>query len=414
MRCEADKIKNSNQVEMEINFIGQGLSKQGENSVGKLIMNTLADTSFDKFLCIVAFASKKGVNGLGKLIAANPNLKTSIYVGIDQQATSKEALEELLSLKAKVAVYYTNSPIIFHPKLYLFEGKEKCRIIVGSSNLTLQGLFRNIEASLVVDFEASDLKGKLLLQQIKTYYKDFLSNEDINIQALNQQLINDLYKAGVVPNEKQVRESYKKTSVRKVENESVIKEIKELFPAVKLSKVPTNFIKKILQNQKGKQESETITTPSIIPSPTTKGNLIWRKSKLPGSDVQYSSKGTNPTGSLRLTQAKWKVKGKVIDQTTYFRNTLWGKFVWGIIKEKPLVERTVIQFSVRILGEDKGVHTLEVRHKPSGVANQGNYTTSLSWGVVGNTIKNGNLKGKDLYLYAPSNGTREPFFIEIH
>ncbi|MEZ4886808.1 MAG: phospholipase D family protein [Chitinophagales bacterium] len=399
---------------MEINFIGQGLPDKPENSAGNVIMNTLKDTSFESFLCIVAFASKKGVGGLRKLMETNPNLKTTIYVGIDQQGTPKEALEELLSIRAKVAVYYTNSPIIFHPKLYLFEGKEKCRVIVGSSNLTVQGLFRNLEASLVVDFEVFDVKGRLLLQQIKSYYKDFLSGEDVNIQGLSHRLINNLYEAGIVPNEEKVKASYRKTPVVKSENQSIIKEIKELFPAVKLSKVPDNFVKKLLQKKKQKVVEEASKVVSVISSPINKGNLVWRKIKLPGSDVQYSREGTNPTGGLRLTQAKWQINGEVIDQTSYFRNTLWGKFEWGVIRAKPLVERAIIQFSIKINGEDKGIHTLEVRHKPSGVANQGNYTTSLSWGSVGDIIKNGNLKGKDLFLYAPSKGRKEPFFIEIH
>ena len=38
--------------------------------------------------------------------------------------------------------------------------------------------------------------------------------------------------------------------------------------------------------------------------------------------------GTAPTGGLRLTQAGWKVRGAVIDQTTYFRENVFSGSSW--------------------------------------------------------------------------------------
>ena len=156
------------------------------------------------------------------------------------------------------------------------------------------------------------------------------------------------------------------------------------------------------------QTEETIVQDEGEP----KGRLLWKKPKLPASDVLYEKTGTNPTGGLRFTQAHWEVMGVIIDQTTYFRG-LFKNFNWVVEKTDPFVETTHVLFNVIILDRNVGIHSLTIRHKPSGEASQGNYTTILSWGELGDLIRTSNLLGKDFYLYAPANGQKEPFYIEF-
>ena len=94
-----------------------------------------------------------------------------------------------------------------------------------------------------------------------------------------------------------------------------------------------------------------------------KGNLVWEK-QLNKSDILIAEGKTNPTGGLRLTQAKWIDEGRVIDQTKYFREKLFGSFEWTEIKQNPKVDVANILFNVTILGEEIGTHLLRVRHKP--------------------------------------------------
>jgi hypothetical protein len=164
---------------------------------------------------------------------------------------------------------------------------------------------------------------------------------------------------------------------------------------------------------------------AIIPPATTniapldpwavKGKLLWRKENLPKSDVlQAGRKGTNVTGCLRLVQAdNVGEDGKPIDQTTYFRDQIFKKLTWQIIKTTPYEEGAEIKCYLKIDGKDIGVQTLKLRHKPSGEAGQDNYTTSLSWGAVKDEITKYDLTGKTLYLYAPPTNQDEPFYIEI-
>jgi hypothetical protein len=142
-----------------------------------------------------------------------------------------------------------------------------------------------------------------------------------------------------------------------------------------------------------------------------RGPLVWRKPNLPASDVQRQ-KG-NPTYGLRLTQARFMVEGAKIDQTTYFRNTLFGGFHWTVIRQVPFKDSTRVRFDITILGQPYGIRQLEISNKPSGEAGQSNYTSILHWGELSTQIRDLNLVGRTFNLYAPEEGTTEPFFIEI-
>jgi hypothetical protein len=141
-----------------------------------------------------------------------------------------------------------------------------------------------------------------------------------------------------------------------------------------------------------------------------RGPVLWAK-KLAKSDAQ-SQKG-HPTGVVRLTQAKWEIDGKVINQITYFRRELFGAFPWTTIKVHPLVDAADVQFDITILGSSIGIHTLKVSDKPSGEAGQGNYTSSLHWGELADDIRRAKIAGRTLRLYGPPEGSIEPFFLDI-
>jgi hypothetical protein len=157
---------------------------------------------------------------------------------------------------------------------------------------------------------------------------------------------------------------------------------------------------------------ESRTPPSPPYAQSERGILLWMKSPLPASDVQRQA--GNVTGGLRLTQAGWKVGGDEIDHTTYFRQVAFGNEQWTVGIHPPTKrEVVIIRANVRILGHDYGLHHFTVSHKPSGEAGQRNYTTMLHWGDLASTIQNLNLTGRAFRLYAPPEGTSDPFAVEI-
>ena len=157
---------------MGLKFIGHGFTSESDQSVGNHLISLLAEKRFHSFTWFSAFASESGITGLSSYIEkAKANFHAmNIIVGIDQRATSKEALEAILALNVNAFVFYQPSFTIFHPKVYLFEGQEGSELIVGSSNLTTQGLFANVESSLMVSCDNREGAENEVISQLKSYF----------------------------------------------------------------------------------------------------------------------------------------------------------------------------------------------------------------------------------------------------
>jgi hypothetical protein len=97
----------------------------------------------------------------------------------------------------------------------------------------------------------------------------------------------------------------------------------------------------------------------------------------------------------------------------YFRKEVFKNFDWIPDRQASEAVTTKVKFRVRIAGKDLGEIELKLRHNPKWESDENNYTTGLSWGVLTNEIKKPELEGKIISLYAPPNGEKEPFYLEI-
>ncbi|MBC8756025.1 phospholipase D family protein [Kordia sp. YSTF-M3] len=396
---------------MKISFLGQGIEPTSKNAVGNLLVQFLKEKKFNSFTGFSAFASEAGIYGLsGHINSAKKNFKNlTIIVGIDQGGTSKEALEEILSLNIKSYIFYQEENPIFHPKFYLFEGPNDVKIILGSSNLTRTGLFTNIESSLLVEFNQTDKDGLALLSELKTYYKSLLNLSDPNIFKIDNKVINDFFLDGIVPDEATRKRNYSKGTSSSTGKKSK----KSKVPKRSVSKVPSSIFP-----SKSKKSKPTTVVPVAPISPTvpvtttiTSKHLVWKKLKLSNSDAQDVPAGTAITGNLKLAQARFKLGTKVIDQKTYFRNQVFNKLTW--VKTKPhsaTYEETFGVFDISISGKSIGKFTLKLSHDSSRVAGQGNTPTWLHWGrTVIPVLQKSSLSGKTLNLYE----VNKDFLIDI-
>jgi HKD family nuclease len=188
---------------MTINFIGHGLSKnKSHESVGKHLLTSFKDESFNKFIGFSAYASKGGVK---KLVPALEVAKSrfeeiKFFIGIDDKVTKKEVFDLLMSSNIDCYVFHNReSEAIFHPKIYIFEGKRKNRIILGSSNMTAKGLFNfNIEASVVIDFVIGDVGGTKFLKQIKDFFKDIINLQSKNVDTISPESLERFVSEGLI------------------------------------------------------------------------------------------------------------------------------------------------------------------------------------------------------------------------
>lgn len=395
---------------MQIQILGQGYEPKSELSVGNQLIKFLSDKEFHSFTAIAAFASQAGVNGLSKHIneAKKHITNFTIVVGVNQKATSKEALDALNNLDINSYVFFAPPPFpIFHPKVYLFEGADKSELIIGSSNITRPGLFSNVELSLLVSINNHNAEDIKIINQLKEYFEGIFKQSDPNLSEITIDLIAELVNSGIVPTEEQLKsERTKAVSEEKNETENIISKI---FPKREIAKIPSEFRLGDLKAKAKKNENRDNFKPI---SKTTK--LVWQKLSLSKSDAQYVPDGTQPTYNLKLSQAKFKISDKIIDQKTYFRNIVFKNLDWAKTKASNLnYEETKCNFEVIILGKSLGLQELKISHDLNRVSGQGNTPTWLHWNdKLFTNFQESSIAGKILKLYATKNKNQFQIIIE--
>lgn len=381
---------------MNINLLGQGFEEKSANSVGNQLIKFFADKDFHTFTGISAFASQAGIRGLSKHIkTAKKHLNIiTIVTGVDQKGTSKEALEELLALNINAFVFYQPSITIFHPKIYLFEGKDKCELIIGSSNLTSQGLFTNVEASLHVSIDNSSASDRKIVEQLKEYFKGIFDHSDPNLKKLNKKLIADLVKAKVVPTEEERKAAQDKAE--KAERKETDNIISKIFPKRAIAKIPSEF-----RGTRKPTTKTTAATAAAVGSVTGKGELVWESGKLTERDLNIpKGSNTNPTGSMLFKKGKMED----IDQRHYFRDSVFSSLKWkrDTKPDTAHLERAVATFKIVIEGKNEGTFKLTITHNTrtdTRSYEQKNSMTQISWGDAKKVIAKDNLIGKSASLF---------------
>mgnify|MGYP001030028587 CR=1 FL=1 len=122
----------------------------------------------------VAFVSGDGLSQI--LPAVRTALDAGAYVeflvGTDARATDPYALKDLYALSCEtrqaslLCFVSRTASSIYHPKMYLMKGVQIATAVIGSSNLTRQGLTTNIEANLVIQDE---LHAEIISELYSTY-----------------------------------------------------------------------------------------------------------------------------------------------------------------------------------------------------------------------------------------------------
>lgn len=397
---------------MKISFLGQGFEPESVNSVGNILLRLFKDEKFNSFYGISAFASVSAIRGLTESIlnAKSKYQNIALIVGVDQEGTSKEALEQINSLGIFSFVYYQKESPIFHPKIYLFEGENDTALIIGSSNFTGRGLFSNIESSLFVEFENSDIQGSNLILELKTYFRTLFDFSDSNLFEISQQIINDFVDEGIVPEKSEWIKKYKKNTSERHRKEGTIFKI----PSRKTSRIPASF--------KGIYKSnpivETLIEELEIPKEIELiGNdnyeILWESNPLSERDLNIpTGANTNPTGSMLFK--KGKTKG--IDQRHYFRDSIFSGLDWQFDANPATLhlERAALNIRIIIIDIDYGVYALKLTHnsKKDTVAYiQNNSMTQISWGEAKDLIRDRELIGKTLFLL--KNKETGEFIIDI-
>ena len=237
---------------MELKFIGQGLDPESDVTAGNFIINSLESENYNSFNAFVAFVSTGGIkNIIDQMLAFKENGgEIKLYLGVNLNATSKEALEKLLEHDIESYVVFSPNNIIYHPKIYTFEGEERTRAIIGSANMTEKGLFQNIEASVCVDFESDDENGGEFLADIYDHFNTIINQEHPSCQLLTQEVLEILIESKVVLPEALTREKNNKINKEFGQKETKINtRLLELFGKLKAKRPPKGYKKTVVKKE---------------------------------------------------------------------------------------------------------------------------------------------------------------------
>ena len=130
----------------------------------------LSQQDWKRVLGSVAFVLKDGVESVAPQLKVLAKVST-FFVGIRNDITSMQAIKRLLELDVQVYAVDTGTrSIIFHPKLFLGEGKSDATVLIGSANMTFSGLHNNVEAGAILklDLAVADEK-RFVDDMVKTF-----------------------------------------------------------------------------------------------------------------------------------------------------------------------------------------------------------------------------------------------------
>ena len=280
---------------MNIEFISQGVSFEDSKPAGNIIIKELQSGLYDSFLCFVAFAGVSGINNIEDQLVQfkNNGGNIQLYIGVDINGTSKEALERLLELGIPTYIVHSTNRITYHPKVYVFSGAKTHTIIVGSSNLTTKGLFQNVESSICVSFDEGDNQGLLFEKSILNQFDGIITGGLGCTQMLDQSLLELLVANNTVLPEASTRKARSGANKSLPEvSVSRSKELEDKFGKIKPNRPPKGYertVRKEIVTTSRNNSTVVYDTSSII------GRTMWIESgKMTGGSrniLDLSKKG---------------------------------------------------------------------------------------------------------------------------
>jgi HKD family nuclease len=176
--------------------------------IGDVLNATIAAEHCQRLRFAVAYMRVSGLDRLSASIEMlrNRNGRVSGAVGIDERITTLEALEMLRRLSTDSTIFHTVSGYIYHPKLYLMEGERSADAIVGSANLTRDGLFRNVEFATVVHLDFHLSVDFDVYQRYNAVLNELLNPANPNVQPISDATLQVLSQRGAIGREAQTQE----------------------------------------------------------------------------------------------------------------------------------------------------------------------------------------------------------------
>ena len=187
---------------MNVDYIAQP-----DTQLGKVLSDMLdADPSASRIVFVSAFVSLQTIMRLKQQILdlKGNGIDIRFVLGIDLGGTSQEVLQEILGWNIDTKLVKHRRPgHTFHPKLYLFEWKDRGTIIIGSNNITEGGFFGNYEGAARVTYALPE-ETKAFVNACNKLER-FLNPDGPVSYQLTEKLLFELVDRGELPTEAEAR-----------------------------------------------------------------------------------------------------------------------------------------------------------------------------------------------------------------
>ena len=373
------------------------------------VRRVLALDNANRVIVSVAFMTAAGLAAIrGDL--ARVAKRTTILAGVRNGITSAQSLRASLDLGCLTYVVDTGSRrILFHPKIYFSRNAHEARLVVGSANLTLDGLNSNIEASVLVDLCLSapddvafaiDLENKL--DAMITEYPNHV------LQVQDTVAIDDLLNSGGVIDETvaldPVPPGWSESPDLDTVSRTNLKSTKIAIPRVSQYRKPA-----IPQ-----ASVSPVTAAAGLKAPPKQLTLVWESKPLMRRHLTIpTASNTNSTGSMLFTQGAFDH----IDQRHYFRDNVFVNLNWtpDTRRGRQHLERTTADFHFMIRNVGYPAFKLRLSHNTrtdTRAYEQRNSMTQIHWGAARYLVKREDLLDRLLFLYRDNTRVGH-FVIEI-
>ena len=141
---------------MQVSLMLQPFDSQGTLSrLGVDLAAQLTLGIYTEVYILSAYVTSSGTQRLGPAfrVVTRAGGRVQALIGVDNGLTSVQAVADLHAVGVEVLGFHTGGSILYHPKVYLLRGANRAWVSVGSSNLTGDGMFRNIETNTIMQLD---------------------------------------------------------------------------------------------------------------------------------------------------------------------------------------------------------------------------------------------------------------------
>jgi HKD family nuclease len=355
----------------------------------RALLNRIAARSV---LISVGFVSEAGVEALEPALG-RAAARSRFFIGIRNGITTVQGVKRLLRLRTRVYAVDTGSrDTIFHPKLYMAASDRDAGLVIGSANLTHQGLHNNIEASTLVTLDLADAHDRAFVDNTERSFDNVIRNFPQHVFQIDDEAHADaLFEAGRLTDETIIPAPLVVDVVRRGNRDKL--------PRMALHRVARRLLRPVRRVPAARRAGAPARAAALPATPILDYYRVWESKALSKRDLNVpTGTTTNKTGSILLKKGAMED----IDQRHFFREEIFAGLVWTPDPKRTHLERARAKFELIVKGLNYGDFMLRLTHNTdvhSRTYEEKNGMTHLSWGDAKEIVGKNDLLGRTMTLY---------------